>query len=57
MYKKHGEKLVWLSVVAVLISGYDSLTRSDVFGLAGTQWMLIAIVLGIYAVYVKLRAV
>ena len=55
MYKKHDNTLVWLSVIAAAISGYDSLAHADVFGLAGTQWMLVAIVLAIYAVYVKMR--
>ncbi len=55
MYKKHDNTLVWLSVIAAVIAGYDFLAHTDVFGLAGTQWMLVAIVLAIYAVYVKMR--
>jgi hypothetical protein len=55
MKLKIADLLVALSVVAVVISGYDSLTRTDVLGLAGTQWMLIAVVLGIYGLYAKAR--
>lgn len=39
------------SVLAVLVSGYVSFFQMDVFNLAGTQWMLIAIVLGIYGLF------
>lgn len=47
--------LVWLSVLAAVIAGYVSMATTDLFGLAGTQWMLIAIVLGIYGIYTKMR--
>lgn len=46
---------MWLSVIAAIIAGYDFLAHTDVFGLAGTQWILVAIVLGIYAIYLKMR--
>lgn len=52
---KCNDILVGLSVVAVLISGYDSLYKTDVLGLAGTQWMLIALILAVYGVYAKMR--
>lgn len=52
---KHDDILMGLSVVAVLISGYDSLYQTDVFGLAGTQWMLIALILAVYGIYAKMR--
>ena len=55
MAKKYSDILMGLSVLAVLISGYDSLYKTDVFGLAGTQWMLVALILAVYGVYVKLR--
>ncbi|HRY82398.1 MAG TPA: hypothetical protein P5232_01680 [Candidatus Moranbacteria bacterium] len=55
MEKKYGDGLIILSVLAVLVSGYDSLYKADVFGLAGTQWMLIALVLAVYGVYAKMR--
>lgn len=53
MNKKISDVLIWLSVVTVVVSGYVSLSGTDVFGLAGTQWMLIGIVLGIYGLYTK----
>ena len=56
MNKQLPDILTILSVAAVIISGYVSLSKNDVFGLAGTQWMLIGIVLGIYALYAKMRA-
>jgi len=44
--------LIVLSIVAVILSAIVSLGKIDLY-LAGTQWMLIAIVLGIYAIYEK----
>ena len=44
--------LIALSVVAVILSAVVSLGKIDLY-LAGTQWMLVAIVLGIYAIYEK----
>jgi hypothetical protein len=55
MMKKYSEILMGLSVVAVLVSGYDSLYGTNVFGLAGTQWMLIALLLAVYGIYAKMR--
>lgn len=55
MMKKYSEILMGLSVVALLVSGYDSLFGTDVLGLAGTQWMLIALLLAVYGIYAKLR--
>ena len=55
MMKKHSDILMGLSVLAVLISAYDSLYQADVFGLAGTQWMLIAVILALYGIYAKIR--
>jgi len=52
---KYEDILMGLSVLAVLVSGYDSLYKTDVLGLAGTQWMLIALVLAVYGIYVKMR--
>ena len=51
--KKTADVLMIISVIAVVVSGYVSLSQNNLFGLAGTQWMLIAIVLGIYGMYVK----
>ncbi|MCX6764055.1 MAG: hypothetical protein NTZ97_05010 [Candidatus Moranbacteria bacterium] len=56
MNKQLPDILAILSVITVIVSGYVSLAKVDVFGLAGTQWMLIGIVLGIYALYTKMRA-
>lgn len=55
MKKNTHDILLGLSVLAVIISGYDSLYQTNVFGLAGTQWMLIAIILAIYGIYSKMR--
>jgi hypothetical protein len=56
MMKKHGENiLIGLSILAVLVSAYDSLAKTDIFGLAGTQWMLIALILAVYGIYAKMR--
>ncbi|MFA6160086.1 MAG: hypothetical protein WC678_03305 [Parcubacteria group bacterium] len=52
---KYEDILVGLSVLAVLISGYDSLYQTNVLNLAGTQWILIALVLAVYGIYVKMR--
>lgn len=56
MMKSKSDILIALSVVAAVVSGVVSVFQTDVLSLAGTQWILIAIVLGIYGLYVKLRA-
>lgn len=56
MSKKQGGILMILSVIAVIISGYVSISQNAVLNLAGTQWMMIAIVLGIYGIYVNTKA-
>jgi hypothetical protein len=53
--KKTGDVLMYLSVIAAVVAGYDSLAQTTVFGLAGTQWMLVAIILALYGIYVKLK--
>jgi hypothetical protein len=53
--KKTADVLAVLSVLSVLIAGYVNLSKVDVFKLAGTQWILIGIVLGIYAMYLRMR--
>ena len=40
-----------LSVAAVILAAVVNLAKVDVLGLAGTQWILIGIVLAIYAMY------
>lgn len=52
---KYEDILMGLSVLAVLVSGYDSFYQTSILGLAGTQWMLIALVLGVYGIYAKMR--
>jgi len=52
--KKTSDVFMWLSAVLVIISGFVSLTQINLFKLAGTQWMLIAIISGIYGVYAKM---
>lgn len=56
MNKNLPDVLIVLSVLAAVVAGYVSVARTDVLALAGTQWMLIAIVLGIYGLYAKMRA-
>lgn len=53
MNKKIADLLIVLSVVATAVSAYVSTTQNDFMNLAGTQWMLVAIVLGIYGLYAK----
>lgn len=53
--KKLPDVLASLSIIAVLVAGYVNLSKTDVLSLAGTQWILIGIVLGIYAMYLKMR--
>ena len=53
--KKIADALIALSAVATLLAAYVFLTKNDVMNLAGTQWILIAVVLGIYGLYDKLR--
>ena len=53
--KKLSDILIFLSVLTAVIAGYVSLSQVNVFKLAGTQWMLIAIILGIYGLYSKIR--
>jgi hypothetical protein len=40
-----------LSLVAVVLAAVDTFGKTDILGLAGTQWILIGIVLAIYAVF------
>ncbi len=55
MYKKIGCLFIAFSVIAFIISGYVFFFRSSIFNLAGTQWMLVAIILGIYGIHLNLR--
>lgn len=53
--KKIADVLVGLSIVAALAAGYVFFSKNDVFSIAGTQWILIAIILGIYGLFAKMR--
>jgi len=55
--KKAGDILIIVSVIAALIAAYVNIAdmKGGLLNLAGTQWILIAIVLGIYAVYARSR--
>ncbi|MFA6493255.1 MAG: hypothetical protein WCV58_03910 [Patescibacteria group bacterium] len=50
--KKHGNTLIGLSLLAVILSIVGAL-GVDLW-LASTQWVLIAAVLAVWAVYVKI---
>jgi len=50
--KIKSEVLIFFSAIAVMLSAIVSFAKVDLY-LAGTQWMLVAIVLGIYALYMK----
>jgi hypothetical protein len=54
MKLKLAEIMMLLSVVAVLISGVVSFWQVS-FWLAGTQWILIGIALGIYGIFLKMK--
>ena len=51
-FKKHSDKLMWVAVAAVglAVVGYLGF---DIW-LASTQWLLVASVLALFAVYLKL---
>lgn len=51
--KKLADVLIILSIVTAVISGLVSLFQLNLY-LAGTQWILIAIALGIYGLFIKL---
>jgi len=55
--KKTGDILIIVSIIAALIAAYVNIAdvKNGLLNLAGTQWILIAIVLGIYAVYARSR--
>lgn len=44
--------MFWLSVVAVVLAAIVSLAHVNLW-LAGTQWVLVAIVLGVWAIFLK----
>lgn len=50
-HKKSSGIIFVLSIIALILSGYVFFSQNEVFGLAGTQWILISMALGIYAIY------
>lgn len=54
MKAKIAEIMMLLSVAAVLMAGVISVWQLD-FWLAGTQWILIGIALGIYGIFLKMK--
>jgi len=46
--------LFWLSVVALILAAIVSLFQVDLW-LAGTQWILVAVTLAVYANYLNCR--
>ena len=54
MQAKAYDFLIILSALAVIISALVSVLKLE-FWLAGTQWMLVGIVLAIYALFVKTK--
>jgi predicted permease len=55
-YKKISNYLMWSSLIAVVVAGFVFFTQNNVFNLAGTQWILIAIMLGVYSIGAKMQA-
>lgn len=55
--KNKSDILAALSIAAVILAAVDFVIKTDILNLAGTQWILIGIVLGIYALYFKSREV
>jgi hypothetical protein len=51
--KNKAEICIGLSVVAVILAAVDFIVKTDVLNLAGTQWILIGVMFGIYALYFK----
>jgi len=54
MMKEKENLLMTLSVVSIIIAGIVSVFQIDLW-LAGTQWILVGIVLAIYALYFKAK--
>ena len=52
-YKQPGKVLLVLSVLSVLVAAVDYINDMALFGLGADSWMLVGIVLGVYAVAVK----
>jgi len=50
--KIRSKTLIMISIAAAIISVFQSVSDYELY-LAGTQWMLLAIIFGAYAIYVK----
>jgi len=53
--KNKADILVAFSGIATILAAVVFIFKKDILTLAGTQWILIAIVLGIYAIYFKTK--
>ncbi len=53
--KSKADILMILSAIAVILAAIDFVFKIDFLKLAGTQWILIAIVFGIYGLYASER--
>ena len=51
--KQFSLPLILLSLVPLVLSAYGAFANTDIW-LASTQWLLVAMVLGVYGVYAKL---
>ena len=47
--------LIALAVLTAIIAGVVSVFQLNNWYLAGTQWMMIAIILGIFAIYAEMK--
>jgi len=54
--KSKANTLMGLSVLAVVLAAVDFVFSMNVLSLAGTQWILISILFGIYALFAKENA-
>lgn len=47
--------LIALAVLTAVVAGIVSIFQLNNWYLAGTQWMLISVILGIFAIYAELK--
>ena len=52
-YKQPGKVLLVLSVLSVLVAAVDYINDMALFGLGADSWMLVGIILGVYAIIAK----
>lgn len=53
--KKLSNVLIALAVLTAIIAGIVSVFQIENWYLAGTQWMMISIILGIFAIYAEMK--